>query len=291
MGQTQTHFLPPWVPSTEVEKASEADYRKAILQISHSASNFVTLHEDPEFCFDWAEFRPFAEVAYRTDKQLFKILPRLVPRRVSEEEFWRNYFSHVFAVKQQFERAAASGTSAAPAASDSEPVAARSTSSCNPSISYPEKFHLAVHYASEGPPLPNLSDADRILLQALHQQASIGQCNKPRPGMWDTAEEKAKYEAWKKLGNMSCQEAMHLYVQAIEVFNENWMEWDGLRIGVPAAMNGSATAQTAAARRTAIDAMREFRLRIADVPVGDLELVREECELLRVALDARGGGS
>merc|ERR1711971_84805 len=95
---------------------------------------------------------------------------------------------------------------------------------------------------------------------------------------------------WKKLGNMSCQEAMHLYVQAIEVFNENWMEWDGFRIGTaPATMNGSAAAQTAATTRTAIDAMREFRLRIADVPVGDLELVREECELLRVALDARGG--
>ena len=80
-------------------------------------------------------------------------------------------------------------------------------------ISYPEKFHLAVRYAAEGPPLPNLCDADRILLEALHHQASIGQCNKPRPGMWDTAEDKAKYEAWKKLGNMNCAEAMHLYVQ------------------------------------------------------------------------------
>ena len=44
-------------------------------------------------------------------------------------------------------------------------------------------------------------------------QAVDGQCVKPRPGMWRTAEEKAKYEAWSKLGNMTRAEAMHLYVQ------------------------------------------------------------------------------
>ena len=55
---------------------------------------------------------------------------------------------------------------------------------------------------------------DRILLDALQQQATVGQCNRPRPGMWETAEEKAKYEAWKKLGGMPRAEAMHLYVQA-----------------------------------------------------------------------------
>ena len=41
--------------------------------------------------------------------------------------------------------------------------------------------------------------------------------------MWDSAEEKAKYEAWKKLGRMSRAEAMHLYVQAIEVFDDQWL--------------------------------------------------------------------
>jgi hypothetical protein len=38
-------------------------------------------------------------------------------------------------------------------------------------VSYPEKFHLAAKYATEGPALPNLSDADRVLLHALYQQA------------------------------------------------------------------------------------------------------------------------
>ena len=66
-------------------------------------------------------------------------------------------------------------------------------------------------------------------LDALRQQATIGPCNKPRPGMWDSAEDKARYEAWKKLDTMPKAEAMHLYVQAIEVFDEDWLSWDGLQ--------------------------------------------------------------
>ena len=50
-------------------------------------------------------------------------------------------------------------------------AASPSASLLTKTVSYPEKFHLARKYAAEGPPLPNLSDADRILLEALQQQA------------------------------------------------------------------------------------------------------------------------
>ena len=122
------------------------------------------------------------------------------------------------------EAAPPDSSSAAP-----EPAAAASVPDLPPpispsrvarTVSYPEKFHLALKYAQEGPPLPNLSDADRILLEALQQQAQSGECNKARPGMWDSAEEKAKYDAWKKLGTMSKAEAMHLYVQVTEASRE-----------------------------------------------------------------------
>lgn len=99
MGQTQTVFLPPWVPSTETEKRHEPEFREAIVKLSSAAANLIAphpLHEDPEFCFDWVEHRPFAEAAYRGDRRLHRLLPRLVPKRISEEDFWRNYFSHVF---------------------------------------------------------------------------------------------------------------------------------------------------------------------------------------------------
>ena len=84
MGQTQTVFLPPWVPSTDAEKANAAEFREAVFAISATAANFVQphpLHADPEFSFDWVEHRPFAEAAYKADRRLFKLAPRLVPKR------------------------------------------------------------------------------------------------------------------------------------------------------------------------------------------------------------------
>ena len=66
------------------------------------------------------------------------------------------------------------------------------------------------------------------LARAPPWQAEDGECVAPRPGVWHAAEERAKYEAWKNLGRMPRAEAMHLYVQAVEVFCERWTEWDGL---------------------------------------------------------------
>lgn len=210
MGNTQTVYLPPWVPSTEAEKVNETEFREAIIKLSAAAANLIAPHplvDDPEFNFDWVEHRPFAEAAYRGDKRLHRLLPKLVPKRISEEDFWRNYFSHVFAVKRRFElgEPSAPPMDAPPTCSTVGPGGASATPMDTPAtgapaspgqsrlgmtVSYPEKFHLALKYAAEGPPLPNLSDADRILLEALQQQATVGECNQPRPGMWDSAEEK-----------------------------------------------------------------------------------------------------
>lgn len=191
MGQTQTVFLPPWVPSTEAEKLNEQEFQEAILKLSATAANLIAphpLHDDPEFCFDWVEHRPFAEAAYSGDKRLFRLLPKLVPKRISEEDFWRNYFSHVFAVKRRYELGGGpngdavggapfvgmASSSNGSTSGDAEVVPASpcgSQRTLTKTVSYPEKFHLALKYAAEGPPLPNLSDADRILLEALQQQA------------------------------------------------------------------------------------------------------------------------
>ena len=306
MGQTQTIFLPPWVPSTEVEKVQEEEFREAIITLSSTAANLIAphpLHEDPDFCFDWIEHRPFAEAAYRGDSRLHKLLPRLVPRRISEEEFWRNYFSHVFAVKRRFESigtdvpiaAIAADTSPAGPAGPSSYVQTPATPTSavcgGMTVSYPEKFHLARKYAAEGPPLPNLSDADRILLEALQQQATVGECNRPRPGMWDSAEDKAKYEAWKKLGAMPRAEAMHLYVQAIEVFDERWLEWKGLQAALAAAgasppvpndgSNGVPKLDVAMTLRS----MRTMRQYLDRLPPTQQQSLRDECDVLSRALD------
>jgi acyl-CoA-binding protein len=160
-------------------------------------------------------------------------------------------------------------------------------------VSYPDKFHLALKYAAEGPPLPNLSDADRILLEALQQQATVGECNRPRPGMWDSAEEKAKYEAWKKLGAMSRAEAMHLYVQAIEVFDEHWLEWKGLQAAVAAAVGAvtpvAGNGRNGAPPKLDLDAtlgsMRALRASLDRLPPVHQQTLRDECDALSRALD------
>lgn len=228
---------------------------------------------------------------------------------MSEEEFWHNYFSHVFAVKRSFEQKDAGqngqpqlptgGAMGAPSSTQPPPVIAH--------VSYPEKFHLAHTYAVEGPPLPNLSDADRILLEALHEQATVGPCNVARPGMWDSAEEKAKYEAWKKLADMSRAESMHLYVQAIEVFDAEWMQWAGLRKSlqqsggaVAGAVAGAAAGDTAGAAagggvivhgkgggaNAAFAALKELRLSLAKLPAAQVATVRSECAAMLKAIDA-----
>ena len=102
-------------------------------------------------------------------------LMRSAAHSVSEEDFWRNYFSHVFAVKRSF----AQTTLAVP----NGPVKIEVTSAMSVAarVSYPEKFHLAAKYAIEGPSLPNLSDADRVLLHALYQQVRAAPPNAPPP--------------------------------------------------------------------------------------------------------------
>ena len=44
MGQTQTIFLPPWVPSTETERANEPEFREAIIKLSAAAANLIAPH-------------------------------------------------------------------------------------------------------------------------------------------------------------------------------------------------------------------------------------------------------
>eukprot|EP00962_Isochrysis_galbana_P018704 scaffold5390_cov116-Isochrysis_galbana.AAC.6 len=127
------------------------------------------------------------------------LTPTALTRSVSEEDFWRNYFSHIFAIKRQFALQAAGdampGGRAAPEEAGSSCAAAPSqllprqlSAAQLAAVSYPEKFHLAVQYGVHGPPLPNLSDADRILLEVSprdrppccgHESALHGQLTPP----------------------------------------------------------------------------------------------------------------
>ena len=58
-------------------------------------------------------------------------------------------------------------------------------------------------------------DELRLVLYALHQQATVGTCTEAKPWGWNVVES-AKWESWNQLGNMSSVEAMRLYVRMVE---------------------------------------------------------------------------
>ena len=48
-----------------------------------------------------------------------------------------------------------------------------------------------------------------------YKQASIGPCDSPKPSFWDVIN-RAKWDAWHKLGDMSSEDAMNHYVEELK---------------------------------------------------------------------------
>eukprot|EP00899_Mesostigma_viride_P010163 jgi/Mesvir1/19148/Mv01171-RA.1 len=122
---------------------------------------------------------------------------------------------------------------------------------------FPEKFHLAAEFSGvsgsriTGPPEGvSLGDETRLLLYALHQQATEGQCQHAKPWGWNVVE-RAKWTSWKQLGSMSNVEAMRLFVRTLEEEVPNWFALSlAQQGGATASSNG--TAPNAAAASTPI---------------------------------------
>ncbi|CAG0907042.1 unnamed protein product, partial [Cyprideis torosa] len=62
----------------------------------------------------------------------------------------------------------------------------------------------------EGPFTP--SNETKLKFYAFFKQATEGPCTKSRPSLWDVVN-RAKHDAWAKLGDMSRQEAMKGYIE------------------------------------------------------------------------------
>ncbi|XP_046883357.1 acyl-CoA-binding domain-containing protein 5-like isoform X5 [Hypomesus transpacificus] len=76
----------------------------------------------------------------------------------------------------------------------------------------PDRFSL------HGPYQP--SDDMMMMFYSYYQQVTCGPCCRPRPaGFWDTAG-KAKWDAWRSLGEMTREEAMAAYVDDIQLILE-----------------------------------------------------------------------
>ncbi|XP_065176277.1 synapse-associated protein 1-like [Sycon ciliatum] len=88
--------VPPWVGYNE-----EEIMRTQILALSTDKRNF--LRNPPagvQFHFDFAVSFPVANAILEEDPMLEKMRFELVPKQVTEEIFWRNYFYRVSLIKQ-----------------------------------------------------------------------------------------------------------------------------------------------------------------------------------------------
>lgn len=93
---------PPWSGH-----AQEAALREQILSLSTEKRNFVRCPPaGVQFQFDMETYLPVAAAILKEDTELQKIRYELVPKVVSEESFWRNYFYRVSLVKQSCELSA-----------------------------------------------------------------------------------------------------------------------------------------------------------------------------------------
>ncbi len=102
-----------------------------------------------------------------------------------------------------------------------------------PPVGFPDKFDLALRFG-EGPlgAYPSLTDSDRLVLDALSRHAKYGPCNVAAPYLWDTVE-RARWAAWRDLGNRSRMEAMFMYTQAVEELEPRWWAWPPLGLLPP----------------------------------------------------------
>lgn len=88
--------IAPWVGYNE-----EETMKKQILALSLEKRNF--LRNPPagvQFSFDYNAAYPVAKAVLQEDDNLQKMRFELVPKQVTEEHFWRNYFYRVSLIKQ-----------------------------------------------------------------------------------------------------------------------------------------------------------------------------------------------
>ncbi|XP_076900743.1 acyl-CoA-binding domain-containing protein 4-like [Bidens hawaiensis] len=92
-------------------------------------------------------------------------------------------------------------------------------------LAYPDRFYAAATYAGFGDSSPKVtskfSNDVALLLYALHQQATVGPCNLPKPRGWSPVEQR-KWTSWNGLGNMASSEAMRLFVKILEEEDPGW---------------------------------------------------------------------
>lgn len=70
-------------------------------------------------------------------------------------------------------------------------------------------------YAAKAKTLPDCSNENLLIIYSLYKQATIGDVNTARPGMF-SPKERAKWDAWKSVEGKSSEEAMNDYITKVK---------------------------------------------------------------------------
>jgi len=89
----------PWTINNEKLKNKESELKKQILLLSEEQWNFLQPANE-NFKFDYDSHLQDCQIILEVDKKLNDWRFVLVPRKVKENEFWRNYFYRVQLIRQ-----------------------------------------------------------------------------------------------------------------------------------------------------------------------------------------------
>ncbi|EKX36059.1 acyl-CoA binding protein [Guillardia theta CCMP2712] len=81
-------------------------------------------------------------------------------------------------------------------------------------------FQIACEYART---LNGVSVETRLLLYGFYKQATVGPCTGPEPSIFAWAE-RAKWQHWAALGNLTSTDAMKEYLKAMDGIEPKWRE-------------------------------------------------------------------
>jgi len=96
--------LVPWNVYDEEKSDLSDELETRVLKLSESEDTFlVSAPDDTVFQFDFDGLLPFAYAALAEDKSLSQQRYVLVPKKVEEDDFWRNYFYRVQLVRNQLD--------------------------------------------------------------------------------------------------------------------------------------------------------------------------------------------
>jgi len=92
----KSEAVPPWIGSPKEDALKEE-----ILSLSNDRRNFVrSPPSGVSFTWDWEEMAPVARATLKEDPNLESMRYQLVPKVITEENFWRNYFYRVSLLKE-----------------------------------------------------------------------------------------------------------------------------------------------------------------------------------------------